>query len=126
MLFDLIKLHHIDLRKSKRNLAQLNMLTFILGELDKGDRDHSDANVIAIINKTKKQLSEYSLLTKEEEEVLDIFLSQPLSDEELVDYIKKGKFSTLKELMSSLPKDPTENARFNKAKLKEIFTKLGE
>jgi uncharacterized protein YqeY len=126
MLFDLIKLHHIDLRKSKRNLAQLNMLTYILGELDKGNRDHSDANVIAIINKTKKQLSEYSLLTKEEEEVLDIFLPQPLSDEELVDYIKKGKFSTLKELMSSLPKDPTENARFNKAKLKEIFTKLGE
>lgn len=87
MIYDKLKADLLVMRKTKAK-KEANLLTFLIGEVDRAGKDHSDKALIVILQRIRKQLEKGIIVDQVEIDTISNYLPKDLTEAEMVSVLR--------------------------------------
>lgn len=109
-IYNTLKKDLLTVRKEKK-AESIKLLTFLLGEIDRAGKDHSDEAVTKILATVQKQLSKSAVPNELEISIIGAYLPKEMTHQDMMDYLYG--FNPVDKSLGEVVKNLNEFAKAN-------------
>lgn len=109
-IYNTLKSDLLNMRRNK-NTGSIKFLSFLLGEIDRAGKDHSDEAVTKILTTVQKQLSKSAAPNELEIRIIGLYLPKEMTHQDMMDYLYG--FNPVDKSLGEVVKNLNEFAKAN-------------